>query len=131
MGRDRLILDTCALLWLSGDKRNRISDATLALIEQAPSVYIVSITGSEIALKCRGGKLRLSVTPKEWVETAVAFHQIDVIPLDLDLCLKAAELPPIHKDPCDRFIIAAALGMNLPVVTADSRFSEYGVVVLE
>jgi PIN domain nuclease of toxin-antitoxin system len=62
---------------------------------------------------------------------AVEFHQINVIKLNLALCLRAAELPPIHKDPCDRFIIAAALNMAMPVVTADHRFADYGVVVLE
>lgn len=40
------------------------------------------------------------------------------------------KLPPIHKDLCDRFIIAKALTRGLPVVTADQRFVEYGVEVL-
>ena len=58
------------------------------------------------------------------------FHQLEVIPLDLEMCLHASALPPIHKDPCDRFIIAAAILRGMPVVTADRRFTEYGVNVL-
>jgi PIN domain nuclease of toxin-antitoxin system len=44
--------------------------------------------------------------------------------------MKAVDLPPVHKDPCDRFIISTALIRNLPVVTADGRFSDYGVEVI-
>lgn len=126
-----MILDTCALLWLAGNQRDRISDDTLSKIDLAPAVYIVSITGFEIGLKCRSGKLQLATSPQEWVDTAVEFHQIRVINLDLALCMRATELPYIHKDPCDRFIIAAALNMRMPVVTADRRFVDYGIVVLE
>jgi len=41
-----------------------------------------------------------------------------------------ASFPPIHDDPCDRFIIAAAKLDDLPVVTTDERFEKYGVTVL-
>jgi len=43
---------------------------------------------------------------------------------------RASELPPIHRDPYDRFISATALMQNTPVVTADKRFHHYGVEVL-
>jgi PIN domain nuclease of toxin-antitoxin system len=49
----------------------------------------------------------------------------------LQVCIAAAELPAIHHDPCDRFILATAKLNNLAVVTADERFAEYGVTVLE
>jgi len=41
--------------------------------------------------------------------------------------VKAAGLPPVHADLCDRFIIATALIHKLPVVTSDERFAGYGV----
>ena len=37
----------------------------------------------------------------------------------------------VHKDPADRFILATALVGNLPVVTADRRYPQYGVEVLD
>jgi PIN domain nuclease of toxin-antitoxin system len=52
-----------------------------------------------------------------------------VQPLDWDVCIAAAELQPLHKDPCDRFIIAAAKMQHLPVVTSDSSFAAYGIEV--
>ena len=49
-------------------------------------------------------------------------------PILLDTC--AVELPDIHRDPADRFIIATALIGNIPVVTADRHFAQYGVETL-
>jgi len=48
----------------------------------------------------------------------------------LHVCIGAAKLPPIHDDPFDRFIIAAAKLNDWAVVTGDGRFEEYGVTVL-
>jgi PIN domain nuclease of toxin-antitoxin system len=42
---------------------------------------------------------------------------------------RATELPDIHKDPADRFIIATAVLGNMVVVTTDRRFPQYGVTV--
>ena len=41
--------------------------------------------------------------------------------------LMAADLPEVHKDPADRFIIATALLNDLVVVTADHNFPAYCV----
>ncbi len=124
-----ILLDTCALLWLTHDQ-SKISRNTLQMIEDAPVVYLAAVSAFEIALKHKAGKLRLPVPPRDWMAGVLIHHQIDVIALELEICLKATELPPIHKDPCDRFIIAAALTRDLPVVTADPDFASYGVRVL-
>jgi PIN domain nuclease of toxin-antitoxin system len=57
-------------------------------------------------------------------------YGISAIDVTIDICLRASELPPIHADPCDRFIIATALLQNTSVVTADKRFQQYGVEAL-
>jgi PIN domain nuclease of toxin-antitoxin system len=124
-----MLLDTCALLWLAHDQ-TKISTAVLEKIVEAPLVSVSAVSGFEIGIKSRAGKLQLPIPPREWVGEILKHHQIDVISLDLDICIRATELPPIHKDPCDRFIIATALNLKMPVVTADKRFVQYGVKVL-
>lgn len=124
-----MILDTCALLWLaSGDKK--LSRPALQRIDAAAAVYVSAVSGFEIAIKVARGKLVLPHPPQEWFEKVVEHHGLTVLPLDLQVCVTAAQLPPTHHDPCDRFIIAAARLHNLPVVTGDEQLEPYGVTVL-
>ncbi len=126
-----MILDTCALLWLTDKSAtSKISLTTLELINNSPLVYVSAISGFEIGVKVGVGKLILPVSPAKWFDTVLSFHHLELIDLDLDICLMATELPKIHKDPCDRFIIASALKLEMPVVTSDARFKDYGVEVL-
>lgn len=124
-----MLLDTCALLWLAEGGKS-LSVQARDSIEAAPIVYVSAISAFEIGLKCRSGKLRLPVGPGEWFREIVDHHGLAVEPLDWDICVAATELPPIHKDPCDRFIIATAKLRRTPVVTADPRFQAYGIEVL-
>lgn len=124
-----MLLDTCALLWLA-EGGKRLSPETRDRIEQAPVVYISAISAFEIGVKYRSGKLKLPVPPADWFGAVVEHHGIAVEPLDWDVCVAATDLPPLHKDPCDRFIIATAKLRGLPVVTGDPHFSAYGIEVL-
>ena len=124
-----MILDTCALLWLaSGNKK--LSRAALKEINAVPAVYVSAISGFEISLKTRTGKLELSHPIEEWFGRVMEHHGLTILPLGLDVCIAAAKLPPIHDDPFDRFIIAAAKLHDLTVVTTDEQFEKYGVTVL-
>jgi PIN domain nuclease of toxin-antitoxin system len=128
-GGEPMILDTCALLWLaSGDKK--ISRATLKQINEASAVYVSAISGFEIGLKVTSGKLKLPHAPQEWFEKIIEHHGLTVLPLELNVCTAAAQLPPIHNDPCDRFIIVTAKLNDLTVVTTDENFEKYGLTVL-
>jgi PIN domain nuclease of toxin-antitoxin system len=124
-----MLLDTCALLWLA-EGAKELGAAVREQIESSAVVYVSAISAFEIGLKHRAGKLVLPVPPGEWFRRIVEHHGLAVLPLDWEVCLAATELPPLHKDPCDRFIIATAKLRRLPVVTADPRFRDYGVEVV-
>ena len=124
-----MILDTCALLWLAAGGK-KLARSTLKEINEAPAVYVSAISGFEITLKTCTGKLELSHPVEEWFGRVAEHHGLTILPLGLDVCIAAAKLPPIHDDPFDRFIIAAAKLNDLTVVTADEQFEKYGVTVI-
>ena len=127
MAREQqLILDTCALLWLA-QGGGKLSQTTLQHIDSAPAVYILAISGFEIGIKVRKNKLVLPAQPSDWFSAVLNHHDIEVLPLTLNVCIHSTALPAIHADPCDRMIIAAAQLHNLPVVTTDPVFAQYGV----
>ena len=125
-----MILDTCALLWLASDDK-KLSRSALKEIDGSTAVYVSAISGFEISLKTAEGSLELSHPVEAWFQQVAEHHGLTVLPLGLDVCITAAKLPRIHDDPFDRFIIAAAKLNDWVVVTADGRFEEYGVTVLD
>lgn len=124
-----VLLDTCALLWLASDDR-RLSREARKRIASASVAYVSVMSAFEIALKSRRGKLKLPASPDDWFATVLDHHGLTALPLDVADALRAPQLPDVHRDPCDRFIIAAALRIGAAVVTADPRFSAYGVPVI-
>jgi len=123
---DALLLDTCALLWLASGDRS-LSKAGRAAISDAPVVYVSPVTAWEIAIKVSKDKIVLPCAAREWFDSVVRLYDIEVLKMSSDDMLRAAELPWLHKDPADRFIIASALVNDFTVVTSDGNFPKYGV----
>jgi PIN domain nuclease of toxin-antitoxin system len=95
-------------------------------------VHVLSTTVWEITRKVRLGKLALPV-PSHFsgdYPDFLANEGYRQLTLDWQDAALAATLPDHHKDPMDRFLIAAALRRNWPVVTADPIFQAYGVRTL-
>lgn len=124
-----MILDTCALLFLaSGDRR--LSHSARERLGREPIRWFCAISSFEIALKFRQGKLDLPLAPLRWLRQLEKRYALTELALDSSLCAAATELPAHHRDPFDRFIIAAALQLRVPVVTIDPKFSLYDVEIV-
>ncbi len=91
-----MILDTCALLWLAGGG-GKLSKGAARRIESAPVVCVSAISGFEVGIRCRKGKLELPALPDEWFATVIEHRGVAVFPLGLDVCIRATELPAIDK----------------------------------
>ncbi|MBN2533899.1 MAG: type II toxin-antitoxin system VapC family toxin [Spirochaetales bacterium] len=124
-----ILLDTCTLLWLAY-KQEMLSEIALKIINDTALVCISAISGFEIGIKYKSRKLQLPIPPDEWLISTLNHHNIHTLALDIHIAVKATELPLIHKDPCDRFIIATAIINSIPVITKDERFAEYGIKVI-
>jgi PIN domain nuclease of toxin-antitoxin system len=88
----------------------------------------------ELAIKSAAGKLGpfsqiMAVSPDALLE-ALRQSRFDLLSIGLQHALIAARLPPYHRDPFDRVMIAQAQQEDLTVVTRDSVFASYDVRVL-
>ena len=124
-----LILDTCGLIWLVNGG-GELSKKTLQQIQKAEIVFVRSASAIEIGCKYALGKLELPLDPMEWYRQVLSHYDLIEIPIDSTIGFYSATLPLIHKDPADRLIIATSLLKDIPVVTHDSMFVEYGVKVI-
>jgi PIN domain nuclease of toxin-antitoxin system len=116
-----LLLDTCAIVWLAS-RPEQFSPQVRKAIAEAPALLYCPVSAWEIALKASRGTLGLALPPRQWFSRVVEHHGLERVPLDENILFHSVELPWIHRDPADRFIIATALERDVPVVTADGRF---------
>jgi PIN domain nuclease of toxin-antitoxin system len=104
---------------LSADTKRRLTVAS--------SLYYSSISAWEIARLQKEGKVVIPVDIEESLADLTALYGLSAIPPTDDIMLRAANLPDFHNYPADRIIIATALISGMPIVTGDSKFSQYGV----
>jgi PIN domain nuclease of toxin-antitoxin system len=129
MFESRVLLDTCALLWLvSGDRS--LSANVLEQIENASIVYVSAIPAWEISLKYERKQLILPMEAEEWFNRTLEKHSLVLVPLDISILCTANKLLLHHRDPADRFIIATAMKLKASIATADRNFLKYNVKVL-
>lgn len=100
-----------------------LSDRLIELIETADTVAISAISCWELGQLVKRQRVQISLPLDEWVKVAVA--DIQVLPIERQIALKAAQLPEHHRDPADRIIIATALIYNASLISLDSIFPNY------
>lgn len=120
-----ILLDTCTLLWLASDKTKLSAQATEAVRGSGEFVEVSAISAWEIAWKQAKGHLELGMTARAWFQLALEVQQVRECSITAAIALRAAELPHLHSDPADRFIIATALELSLPIVTPDHLIRQY------
>jgi PIN domain nuclease of toxin-antitoxin system len=123
----RLLIDTHTLIWAMDDATQLSGPAATALQDPANDLLLSAATVWELAIKVGQGKLKLSLPYRQWVDKAIADLGLTILPVTVEYADRQAGLPPHHKDPFDRLIIAQALVEGISVVCADPAFDAYGV----
>lgn len=128
-----VILDTCALLSLSGLVDRPLSITALEHIKQATLVGISACSSFEIAIKNKKGALPLDPfpSPADFWHTVLHRYDLTEIPINSNLFMMSVQLPDHHADPFDRLILATAIQEKIPIVTYDRVFSAYGVELID
>lgn len=120
----RLLLDTHVLLWTIAQSRSLSAAARVLIGEPDNELTFSSASLWEVAIKAGRGRedfrvdvssLRRSLFDNGYTELAVTgAHAVAL-----------AGLPPIHRDPFDRMLIAQAIVEGITLVTSDSIVAKY------
>ncbi len=120
-----LLLDTCVLLWITSDPEKLSSEATSLILQHSTNLFVSAISAFEIGVKERKGLLKLPAEPNKWWSSALDFHGISEIALTADIALQSTRLPPLHRDPCDRMILATSQAHALILLSPDPLLLQY------
>jgi len=125
-----LLLDTHTFLWFVNDDP-RLSDRFKDLIENENNVSYLSMASLwEMSIKYNLGKLTLAPSYEEFVEKEIILNSINLLNIELAHLKINATLPFHHRDPFDRIIIAQSMAENIPVITVDSVFNKYSLILV-
>ena len=60
----------------------------------------------------------------------IFFGTITLLNIELEHLKINATLPFHHRDPFERIIIAQSMAENIPVITVDSVFNKYSIILI-
>lgn len=120
-----ILLDTCTLLWITSSPEKLSPEAKQLIIQHSANLFVSSISAFEIGIKGAKGHLKLPDDTQKWWEKALEFHGISDLPVTADVAIQSTELPPLHRDPCDRMIIATSKIHELILLTPDPLIRQY------
>ena len=104
-----------------------MSPSARTAIAEADDVLLSAVSYAEMGIKASVGKL----TVPDDLQSRIENIGVRTLALSPAHGLAVARLPVHHRDPFDRLIIAQATVEALTCVTADARFSAYGITVLQ
>lgn len=122
----KLLLDTHVLLWWLDDHPRLGSLARQHIADRNHQVYFSAASIWEASIKEAKGKLKISPDFDE----KLAGEPLIALPVSHYHARRSALLPPIHKDPFDRLLVAQCLIEGMTLVTEDDKLTQYDVPVI-
>ncbi len=118
------LFDTHVLLWAMADHA-RLSRRAMELVASEANVrWFSPVSIGEIAIKWQQGRPDFPYSPYR-IRDDLLRAGLQELPLTALHACRLAGLPPIHKDPFDRLMVAQALAEGVPFVTADAVLANY------
>jgi PIN domain nuclease of toxin-antitoxin system len=126
-----IVLDTHILIWWVNQSDRLRAETSERIETESDAVAVSAISLWEIAKLVQGGRLQLSMPVEDWIEQALAYPKVVVIPLSPAIVVDSTRLPPpFHKDPADELIVASARVLSCPLMTYNGKILNYPHVQL-
>ena len=120
----KLLLDTQILLWAAGQPE-RLSAAARKLLNNPRNTLLFSAASLwEIAIKKTLGREDFQVDPR-LLRRALLDNGYAELSVTSQHAVGIDALPPLHRDPFDRLLLAQALSEGITLVTGDAQLAQY------
>ncbi len=119
-----VLVDTHLLLWAAGEPSKLSAQARALMQEPGQELWFSAASLWEVAIKHKLGREDFRIEPRRlrrgllengWLELAMTSEH----------AIAAGELPPLHKDPFDRMMLAQAQVEGVTLLTSDDAVARY------
>lgn len=124
------LLDTHVWIWMLEDSRH-LRGRQRATIEDADNRLLLSVASLwEMSIKTQSGRLTSPLRTAAQFREQLDLTNVAVVPIEFEHAIAACALPPHHRDPFDRMIVAQAQSLGIPVLSEDAKLSLYDVDIV-
>jgi len=113
------VFDTHVWVWsAAGDPRaERIRDFS-------GTAFVSAISQWEVSMLAMKGRLSLMPDEESWFSANLE-SPVSLAPLTAEISLASCRLPDFHGDPADRIIVATAITLGIPLITAEEKIARW------
>jgi PIN domain nuclease of toxin-antitoxin system len=120
----KLLLDTQLLLWAAGQPTRLSAAARKLLNDPRNELWFSAASLWEIAIKSTLGREDFRVEPRVLRRGLLDNGYVE-LPVTSQHAVGIDVLPPLHRDPFDRLLLAQALIEGITLLTSDEQLSRY------
>lgn len=120
----KLLLDTHLLLWAAGQSHLLSQEARRLLDDPDHDLLFSAASLWEVAIKRGMGRDDFRVDPR-LLRRGLLDNGYDELSITSQHAIAVELLPPLHKDPFDRILLAQAMVEGITLVTSDPVVARY------
>jgi len=123
-------MDTHIFLWLNFEP-GKLSGRIRSMCSDSDNqIYLSIVSPWEIQIKQQLGKLKFQSPLSRLIDVQAEKNDLNLLPIKLNHIYALRDLPPIHKDPFDRLLIAQSRVESMKLVSTDKKLERYSAVVI-
>ena len=120
----KILLDTHLLLWVAG-YFDRLPAAARIMLEAPNAQGVFSVASIwEVTIKHSLGRRDFQVDPRV-LRRNLLDNGYEELEITSQHAFAVGTLPPLHKDPFDRILVAQAGSEGIMLLTSDPRVAQY------
>jgi|SRR5690348_6511399 PIN domain nuclease of toxin-antitoxin system len=120
----RILLDTDLLLWAAAASGRLPAQARAAIVKSENELIFSTASLWEVAIKHSLGRRDFRADPRV-LRRGLLENGYTELPITGAHAVAVASLPPLHRDPFDRMLIAQAISEGISLMTSDPKLAQY------
>jgi PIN domain nuclease of toxin-antitoxin system len=121
----KLLLDTQVVLWWATDPGRVPAPVIDTLTSPTTELYFSAASSWEVQIKIGLGRLTLTEPWDAIVDREVTRNGVNLLPVTFPHTYRLGDLPPLHRDPFDRLLLAQSIAEGMRLVSGDAKLHEY------